>query len=126
MKVFADSVEQSVEQVFGKISPPPGMSIGSGDPIRAFADFIGFGIRIFILIAAAALLIYMLWGAFDWITSSGEKEKVQKAQQKITNAVIGMILVFVALTVFGVLTGNILGIIINENGVWQLKIPTMQ
>lgn len=117
---------QSVEDVFGKISPPPGMNIGAGDPVQALANFIGFGVRIFIIVAAVALLIYMLWGAFDWINSGGEKEKVAKAQQKMTNAVIGMILVFVALTVFGLLTGNILGIIVNENGVWKLQIPTIQ
>ncbi len=117
---------QQVEDIFGKVTPPPGMNIGAGDPIQALANFIAFGVRAFILFASGALLIYMLWGAFDWINSSGEKEKVAKAQQKITNAVIGMILVFVALTVFGLLTGNILGIIENKNGVWQFKIPTLQ
>ncbi|MFN4212591.1 MAG: hypothetical protein ACK4FL_01340 [Microgenomates group bacterium] len=122
MKVLADSVED----VFGKISPPPGMNIGVGDPVQALANFVGFGVRVFIIVAAGALLVYMFWGAFDWITSGGEKEKVAKAQQKITNAVIGMILVFAALTIFGLLTGNILGIIVNENGVWKLQIPTMQ
>lgn len=122
MKVYADSIND----VFGKISPPPGMNIGGGDPVQALANFVGFVIRTFILVAAAALLIYMFWGAYDWIVSGGEKEKVAKAQQKITNAIIGIILVFVALTVFGLLTGNILGIIINTPEGWQLKIPTMQ
>lgn len=116
---------QNTEDIIGKISPPPGMNIGAGDPVQALANFIGFAIRVFIAVASFALLVYLLWGAYDWIASGGDKEKVAKAQQKITNAVVGMILVFVALTIFGLLTGNILGIIVNEGGSWQLKIPTM-
>ncbi len=88
------SLAQSVEDVFGKISPPAGMNIGSGDPIQALGKLVGFGINIFIIVAAFALLVYIFWGAFDWITSSGDKEKVAKARKKITNAVIGMFLVF--------------------------------
>ena len=117
---------QNPEDIFGKISPPPGMSIGAGDPVQALANFIGFAVNTFILVAAGALIIYLLWGAFDWITSGGEKEKVAKAQQKITNAVIGMILIFASLTIFGLVTGNILGIIFNEGGNWQIKIPTLR
>lgn len=122
MKLFA----QKVEDVFGKISPPPGMSIGAGDPIAGLGKLLGLGVRLFLVIAGLAVLIYMLWGAFDWIVSSGEKERLQKAQNKITNAVIGLIVIFVVIVVFGLLTGDILGIIINTPAGWQLKIPTIK
>ncbi len=117
--------EQNTQDIIGKISPPPGMSIGAGDPVQALANFIGFAINAFIFVASGALLIYLLWGAFDWINSGGEKEKIAKAQQKITNAVIGIILVFFSLTIFGLVTGNILGIIDNKGG-WVIKIPTLR
>lgn len=118
---------QGIGDIFGKISPPAGMNIGGGDPIAALGKLLQVLINIFITLAALFTLIYLLWGAFDWIVSGGEKEKLQKAQNKITNAIIGLILIFVVLSIFGLLTGNILGIITNNgpNG-WQLNIPTLK
>jgi hypothetical protein len=122
MKLLADAVDD----LFGGITPPEAMNIGGSDPAQGVANFIAFGIKVFILISGLALLIYLLWGAFDYITSGGEKEKITKAQNKITNAVIGMLLIFVVLVVFNLLAGNILGIIVpTENG-FQIKLPTLQ
>jgi hypothetical protein len=122
MTLLADAVND----LFGGITPPEAMDIGGSEPAQGLATFIGFGIRVFIIIAGLALLIYLLWGAFDWITSGGEKEKISKAQGKITNAVVGIIIIFVVLVVFNLLAGNILGIIVpTENG-FQLKLPTLK
>lgn len=115
---------QNVDDIFGKISPPPGISSSmASDPVAGLGKFIGTVVNLVIVASGLFMLIYLLWGAFDWIASGGEKEKVEKAQQKITNALIGIVLVFVVLTIFGVFTGEILGIIKISNGVWQLQIP---
>lgn len=103
----------------GTIAPPTGVPT---DP----SIFIAGLVRIFILIAALFLLMYLLWGAFDWIISGGDKEKIAKAQSKLTHAIFGMILVFVAIAAFGVVTGNILGIMKYENGSWHFDIPTIK
>lgn len=111
---------------FGRISPPPGMNIGGGDPFQALTNIFSFGLRMVLIVAGFFLLVYLFWGAFDWITSGGEKEKVAKAQQKITGAIIGLILIFAVLSIWGLLMGNILGIIVNEGGSWQFKLPILQ
>lgn len=55
-----------------------------------------------------AVLVFMIWGAFDWITSGGDKEKITNARRKITNALIGLALL--ALSAFIVsLAGQIVG-----------------
>jgi len=111
--------------VFGKISPPPGIGILGDDPAVALAKLFETGIRLFIIIAGISLIVYLLSGAYDWIVSGGEKEKIAKAQAKITNAVIGMFLIFVMLAVWGLVTGNILGIIeIGPNGI-KFSLPTL-
>ncbi|MGB9707134.1 MAG: hypothetical protein ACPL1D_00030 [Microgenomates group bacterium] len=115
-----------VDQIFGKISPPPAMNIGGGDPFMGLSTIFSFGLRMILIVAGFFLLVYLFWGGFDWITSEGEKEKVAKAQQKITSAVIGLILIFAVLTVWGFLMGDILGIIINTPEGWQFKLPTLQ
>ncbi len=119
-------VPNDIKDIFGdKITPPPGSS-SFADPVAGFGHLMVTGLRLFIIVAALFLLFFMLWGAFDWVTSSGEKEKISKAQSKITNAVIGFFMIFVALAVFGLVTGNILGVIKNEPGQgWTFSLPTL-
>lgn len=106
-------------QIFGTIAPPKGAPTDLG-------TFIAGGIKLFIIVAGIFLLIYLLWGAFDWITSGGEKEKISKAQSKMTNAVVGMILVIVALTLFNLIAGNILNIItFTPGGGWKFNLPKL-
>lgn len=112
----------SVNDIFGTVEPP--VSSIPTDPLEAIPKLVGTGVNLFLLFAAAMLLVYLLWGAFDWIVSGGNKEVIMKAQNKITNAVIGIIVVVAAITIFGVVTGNILGIIDVSDG-WRFKIPTL-
>lgn len=70
-----------------------------GFKIPGLADLLTFIIRIFFVIAGLVALLYLLLGAFSWITSSGEEEAVAKARQKITAAVIGVILIVAVLAI---------------------------
>lgn len=118
--------DPAIDALFGGISPPAAMNVGGSNPVQGLGKFISFGIQMFILMAGMFLILYLLWGAFDWISSSGDKEKLTKAQNKITNALIGMVLVFVVLTVFNLLAGNILGIVVpNGSGGFDIKLPTL-
>jgi len=100
-----------VSDVIGTINPPVTDSplYAGGDVNVSLRKIISTGIQLFLFVAGLAALLYLLWGAFDWINSSGEKEKLQKAQDKITAAVIGLILCVVVLVVFNVLMGTVLG-----------------
>ena len=117
---------ESIQEIFGQVTPPPGMNIGPGDPVEGLGQLIGWGINIFITLAGMFMLVYLLWGAFDWISSSGEKEKITKAQSKITNAIIGMIIIFIVLVGFNLLAGQLLGIVEQTPDGFKLKIPTLQ
>ncbi len=39
---------------------------------------------------------YLIWAAFSYITAQGKKEELQKATARITWAIIGLIIVFLA------------------------------
>ncbi len=67
--------------------------------IPSIADIIGFLIKLFFFIAGLAALIYLLLGAFSWVTSSGDKESVKKAQDKIQAAVVGLIVIVLVLAI---------------------------
>lgn len=120
MKLLA---QESMDKIFGKITPPGPFT---GDPKAELSRLIAFGIRMTTIVAGFFLLVYLLWGAFDWINSGGDKEKLTKAQQKITQAIIGILIIFVVIGVWGYITGDILGIIKRDpvTGSWSIPFPT--
>lgn len=59
--------------------------------------------------AGIALLIYLILGGLQMMTSRGDPKSMQAAQGKITNAVIGFILVFLAFTIVQ-LVGQLFGL----------------
>ncbi len=67
--------------------------------IPTFSDLLTFAIRGFFTIAGLAALFYLLIGAFDWVSSGGDKGKVENAQKKMTAAVIGVIMIVVVLAI---------------------------
>jgi len=110
----------TTQDIFGTIKPP--VSTIPNDPAIAVGSLISAGIQIFILVAAIAMLIYLLLGAFEWIVSAGEKEKLTKAQLKITNAVVGIVIIIAVLSVFCIVTVNILQI---STSCFSFTIPTL-
>ncbi|MFZ5438298.1 MAG: hypothetical protein ACOZAK_04580 [Patescibacteria group bacterium] len=67
------------------------------DPGKGFAtDFGGLinGVLSFVMVLAALLVfLYLIWGGIEWITSGGDKGKTESARNKITSAIIGLIVV---------------------------------
>lgn len=90
---------QASKDIVGKISPPPGLGSFT-DPISGLSNILTFGIRLFFVIAGLSALFFALRGGLDWVTSGGDKEKISAAQQRITNALIGLVLIVVILGIF--------------------------
>lgn len=70
-----------------------------GFVIPDLSTILTFLIRLFFVVAGIAGLTYGLWGALDWVISSGDQEKLDKARQKIIAALVGVILIVVVLAV---------------------------
>jgi len=73
--------------------------IGLGWTIPSIADLLTFFIRIFFITAGLTGLLFLLTGALQWITSGGNKENVDKARERIQQAVIGVILIVAVLVI---------------------------
>ena len=67
--------------------------------IPTLTDILAFTLKFFFVIAGLAALVYLILGAFSWITSGGDKEAVSKAQQKIQAAVVGLIVLVLVLSI---------------------------
>jgi len=96
------------------------------NPVDGISRVAIFGIRTILIVGMVLVLIYLLWGALDWVTGGGDEEKLTKARQKITNAVLGILIMVGALGLFMVVSGDILGIIHRDSGGnWSFNLPTI-
>lgn len=89
-----------------------------------FASTIGKLVNIFIIYGGLTLLAMLLWGAYDWIVAGDNKENLTKAQHRMYQALIGMIVLAIAGILWGFVIGDILGIIVKTDTGWILKIPS--
>lgn len=77
-------------------------------------------LRIMYAFAGMAVLFFIVWGAFDFITSGGDKEKIAGARRKIVNALIGLALLALAAFIVS-LFGQVIGIDPTKMGI----LPTL-
>lgn len=108
---YYQCLPSTVKKAFGKI-PVPGVLGGliQNNPTGAGAisQFLTNFIILFYSIAAIVLVFMLVWAAFEWLTSGGDKEKIAAAQKRILHAIIGIILFAVAfaiIRILGVFTG---------------------
>jgi hypothetical protein len=125
MMKFLAAASVSTADVIGKINAPVDNPLFTDkDPNKALGSLISTGLQLFFFVAALATLVYLMLGAFEWITSSGEKEKLSKAQNKMQSAVIGLVLIVVVVVVFNVIMGTVLGGKFGIQDGLQFKLPT--
>jgi len=96
----------------GIVNPVIPSNLGSGGNATgpsAVGEIISGFVGAFLIFAFFAAVFYLLLGGFTWITSGGDKAKLQASRDEITNAIIGLIVVGAAWAVM-TLVGGFLGI----------------
>lgn len=83
-----------------KIDCPPGVPCGGQGMLPTI---LSVGIQVLFLIAIVLTLLYLIYGGLDWITSHGEKQKIESAKKKITFAIIGLVIVFMSYLIIRIL-----------------------
>ena len=78
-------------------------------------------ISLVLILVALVFFFILVIGGLKWITSGGDEKKVATARAQITNALIGLVIVFAAWAIMK-LIGTVFGIDI----VGTLTIPTFQ
>lgn len=75
---------------------PPKDSAGNPIGYSDLGKFINNIITLAFILAILTVLVMLIWGAFEWIVSGGDKEAVGKARGRIINALIGLAVLAVA------------------------------
>ncbi|NCN45610.1 MAG: hypothetical protein COU63_03685 [Candidatus Pacebacteria bacterium CG10_big_fil_rev_8_21_14_0_10_36_11] len=105
-------------------NPVIGDSLGS-DADKAnegttFAEYFIFFWNALISIGAIMVLIFFIWGALEWISSGGDKGKVENARNRITQAFIGLVVLVGSYVIIGFVSEIFFGESFN---VLQINIP---
>lgn len=74
------------------------------DPATSPGAVITFVIAFIIVLAVLAALFFIVLGAFQWITSGGDKTKVDAARNHIIAAIIGLVVIALSFVIMNVVT----------------------
>jgi len=55
--------------------------------------------RTLITLGGLAVLVFFIWGGLSWLTAGGDKANIESARNKITNALIGMTILFASIAI---------------------------
>lgn len=86
-----------------------------------YTELINRVINLVFIIAAALTFFYLIFGAISWITSGGDKGKVEAARNKITAAVIGLLILAATWGIFTLLVQ----LFFNKN-VTDIELPILK
>jgi uncharacterized protein YacL len=62
-------------------------------------------ISVIIILAIILSLIFLVFGGIKWITSGGDKQKLDAARQHLTAAIVGLVISLLAYFIVGILLG---------------------
>lgn len=97
LAILASSITAFITPAIAFAQEPSGIQIGKPDVGfttvgNAISNFLSLAFAVAVLIVLVMLII----GAYEWITSGGDKEAVGKARNRIINALIGLAVLAVA------------------------------
>jgi hypothetical protein len=77
--------------------------------------------NVLIQVGALAVLLYFLWGAIEWITSAGEKGKLESARNRMLHAALGLLILVSMLIIINFVSFLLFGAQFN---ILQPRFPT--
>jgi len=84
------------------------------------SSIVGSVVTIMLVLAVLLCLFFLIIGGIRWITSGGDKAKLESARGTITAALIGLIVSFLAYFFL-----NVVVFLFTKNTVTNLTIPTL-
>ncbi|HCM37455.1 MAG: hypothetical protein UV61_C0010G0024 [Candidatus Gottesmanbacteria bacterium GW2011_GWB1_43_11] len=90
------------------ITNPVLPTLGQGPGLPIVGNIVSGLIGIFMLIGLIMAFFHLIFGAIRWITASGDKTQLQNAQERMTQAIVGLILL-AAVWAIVVMASNFLG-----------------
>lgn len=96
-------------QITNPVLPP---ALGSGTTAQGgtiIGNLVTNIVGLLFIFAFLLTLLYLIMGGIQWITGGGDKAQLESARNKITNAIVGLIIVAASYAIM-TLVGQFLGI----------------
>lgn len=65
----------------------PGLPADGG---QALARYIAIIWQVIVIVGGLAVLLWLIWGALDWIIAGDSQERLKKAKDKMFNGIFGL------------------------------------
>lgn len=114
---------QFADEAVGKLPNVTSQSANQANYSKTFAKLIGQILRIVMAVAGLALLIMLLLGGLEWVTSGNDKGKLEKARGRMMQGALGIFVLGASVALFGVVQ-QILNICILDFGPYSCKTGT--
>lgn len=88
-----------------EITPPPGIP---GSEL-SLEQLLSFGVNALFALGVILALFFLMWGGISWITSGGDKDKLEKSRKTIVYAIVGLVVIVLSFTIIYLL-GVVLGV----------------
>lgn len=59
--------------------------------------------RTILTVGGLAVIIFLIWGGIAWLTAGGDKTRVEAARNRITNALVGLAIIFAAIAIISLI-----------------------
>lgn len=99
-------------------------NLGTNAGAEDGSKFIGYTVylwKVSVNLGALAVIAYFIWGAFEWITAGSDSKKTETARSRMTNAVIGLIILVSSFTLLSFISKVFFG---NNFDLLKLTLPT--
>jgi len=81
------------------------------------STIVSTGVIVLLVLTVLVALTFLIWGGIRWITSGGDKTKVEGARNTIIAAIVGLVIAFLAYFIL-----NVVGTFFNIQ-IFNLAIP---
>jgi len=75
---------------YGVVQAPNDIPVGGEDTLE---KILAVSITLIFVVAILVTLFMLMWAGIQWVTSEGDKQKLQNARNRITFTIIGLLVI---------------------------------
>ncbi len=98
-KIIITTLASISSQTGQVLAQGPDAGTIQGIPQLELTAILSFAVKLFFTIAALVALYHLIMGAFQWISSGGDKDAIGEARNKIQAAVVGLVMIVAILSI---------------------------
>lgn len=86
-----------------QITGVPTITLPSGVPTQNLSTILSWAIELLTIIGIIMALGFLIYAGVQWVTSEGDKQKLQTARDSVKYTVLGLIIIFVSFLFINIL-----------------------